>query len=256
MKFLKRLMSKRNNAGFTLVEVVISVALLGILLVSMTMFVGPVLQAATGTKKDIRATILADTVDAFVDRSVKNSRYIAVFDGVAQTGSTQYATDIKNIYESEEYKKLTKFMTEDSNANIYDLRCISINWRMDDRTNEYKYMLAMNKLTDESVYKYEIKEKKQVYDDCFYDGLFPMISIEQVYATDGTTKVPALKIGVDVFSNDAMTDIAISGAGYTELINLSTDSVGDNVLFKSIRTSAADEKSDIYIFYVTRKSFG
>ena len=54
MKYLKRLLSKRNNAGFTLIEVVISVALLGILVLSMTFVVTPVLRAGGTRKKQPR----------------------------------------------------------------------------------------------------------------------------------------------------------------------------------------------------------
>lgn len=257
MKLLKKLMSKRNNAGFTLVEVVISVALLGVLLVSMTLFVGPVLQAAGGAKKDIRASVLAETISAYVDRSVKYSRHVAVFDGAAITGA-QKTTDMNAIYDSDELKKFKEFFEADPDAhfeNIYEIRCIGICWRMDDRTNESKYMLSLGKVGKAGTGRYEILKTTQVFEDCFYDELFPVIKVEAVSSPTDGSKTPAFKMNIDVYSNDAMTDVAMSGAGYTQLINITKDNAEKNLSFKTVRTPASGEKTDTYIFYITRKTF-
>lgn len=253
MKLLKRLMSKRNNAGFTLVEVVISIALLGILLVSMTMFVGPVLSAAAGTKKDIRASILSETIDAYIDRSIKNARYVAVFGGVAISG-TQKTTDMQAIYNSEELKKFKAFFNAD-NEDKYEVRCIGINWTMDDRTNESKYILTLGKVGIGTGDNYVITQTNKVFEDCFYDGLYPKITIEQVVSTEDSSKAPALKSTIEVYTNDSMDTMAISGTGYTQLINVTKDKIDESMFIKTVRTPAASEQTDTYIFYITRSTF-
>ena len=253
MKLLKRLMSKRNNAGFTLVEVIISVALLGVLLASMTLFVGPVLEAAADAKDDIRATVLAETVDAFIDRSVKYSSHVAVFNNVPISGAER-TTRMEAIYNSEELKKFKEYFESDPAAQrdkFYEIRCIGICWRMDDRTNESKFMLSMGKVGKAVSGRYEILDTAQVFEDCFYEDLFPTVNIEKVESTDGGSekKIVALKLNIDVYSNDAMTTKAMTGVGYTQFINENIITVNPDPAEES------DEKTDTYIFYITRKAF-
>lgn len=252
MKFLKRLLSKRNNAGFTLLEVVISVGLMGLLIVSMTIFVTPVLRAAAGTQKDNRATILAETLDSYLNRNIMNSKAVVVFTGVANFASpTQKTTDLNAIYASDELKELTDNLNTNLSrygANSYEIRCIGVNWNTDERTNDQKYMLTLYKIDKAAEDKLRIVDQNEIFEDCFYDGLFPIVEIEQVTNDEGAV-VQALKVNVDVFDNATMSSIVFTGSGYTKLVN------GDFIKTKSVRTPDEGEHADAYIFYVIRKTF-
>ena len=52
MKSMIRLLKKRNKGGFTLVEVVVSVALLAILMGGMMMFIAPIVRNFNDNQKD------------------------------------------------------------------------------------------------------------------------------------------------------------------------------------------------------------
>lgn len=260
MKYLKRLLSKRNNAGFTLLEVVISVALLGILVLSMTFFVTPVLRAADESKGDIRATVLAETVDSYLNKCLTNADRVNVFTGVATKSynETQRNNDLQKIYDSE----LEEIFNRVKENSSYEVRCIIIGWNEDLRTHEHKYMLSIAKLEVGAGDKYTIKEPtNKIFEDCFYDGLFPEITIEQVYAKDGKedpsgTPAPVLKLSIDVYGDEEETDLTASGKGYTDLVNIrnAADGAKNNVKIKPVRTPNSDEAhTDTYIFYCIRK---
>ncbi|MCH5195321.1 MAG: prepilin-type N-terminal cleavage/methylation domain-containing protein [Oscillospiraceae bacterium] len=237
MNYFKRLFSKRNNGGFTLIEVVISVGLLGILLVAMTAFVSPILQASNDTQTDIRANILAETIESYIDRSVKVAKYISIF------------TDVDNkadVLTDPNLTALEGYLTDPS----YEIRCIGINWMDDERTNEQKYMLNLWKVTPGSGNHVDISAPNKVFDECFYEGLFPKVIIEPV------SGAPTIKITLNVYNNDLMTDgnEAMIGDGYIQLLNLmyvESSKVTDYLKIKS--KGGSSEHPDTYIFYVARK---
>ena len=75
-KLIKLLKRRRKNSGFTLVEMVISCGLLGILVVGITLFISPVLQSAASNEVNVRATLLADTVNNYISRTTRGSYYV------------------------------------------------------------------------------------------------------------------------------------------------------------------------------------
>lgn len=260
MKYLKRLLSKRNNAGFTLIEVVISVALLGILVLSMTFVVTPVLRAANEQEGDIRATVLAETIDSYLNKCLTNADRVNVFTGVASKSysETLRNNDLAQIYSSE-LDDMYKKVRENSS---YEMRCIVISWNEDLRTHQHKNMLSVAKLVIGAGDKYTIQEPmNKIFEDCFYDGLYPEITVEQVIAKDGKedpsgTVAPVLKVTIDVYGDEEETDLTANGRGYTDLVNIRnvTDGAAKNVKIKQIRTPNPDEAhSDTYIFYCIRK---
>lgn len=260
MKFLKRLLSKRNNAGFTLLEVVISVGLMGLLVVSMTVFVTPVLKVAAGTQKDNRATLLAETLESYIDRNTKYAEFFAVYTGIARVGSdagnVQRTTDLQNMFADSYLQKFKSFMAD--NSAKYQVRCISVNWQMDKRTNEAKFMLNLNKIEDGVGGEYTIAKTNQVFDDCFYDMLYPTIEIEQVISKTTAQPAAALKINVDVYDSGTMTNYAARGEGYVGMLNVelnASKNPNDRMFFKQVRTPEEGELTDTYIFYITRNTF-
>ncbi len=260
MKFLKRLLSKRNNAGFTLLEVVISVGLMGLLIVSMTVFVTPVLRVAAGNKMDVRATILAETLESYIDRNTKYAEYFAVFTGIARVGTdagdVQRTNDLQSMFAHPDLQKFKSFMAD--NSAKYQVRCISINWQMDKRTNEAKYMMNLNKITDGVGGNYTIEKTNPVFEDCFYESLYPVMNIEQVISKSTAMPAAALKIGVDVYDSGTMTNYAARGEGYVSMLNIELNASmnpNERMFFHEIRTPKDGELTDTYIFYITRNTF-
>lgn len=77
MRSIIRLLKKQNKGGFTLVEVVVSVALLAILMGGMMMFIAPIVRNFNDNQKDQSAqsvaaciTIILFTVFAMRPRSL------------------------------------------------------------------------------------------------------------------------------------------------------------------------------------------
>lgn len=126
MKKLKSLLRRRKkNSGFTLVELVVSCGLLGILVVGVTAFIGPVLKTAGDSEKDVRATLLAQTMDEYVNRSIRDSYYVAIFTNAdrAMVGKTGSISQNENILAMKDFV--------DQNKEVYELKCFSYSWTED-----------------------------------------------------------------------------------------------------------------------------
>lgn len=246
MKFIKRLTSARNKAGFTLVEVIVSMALLGILCVTMTAFVGPILNSSVDTEKDVRATIIAETIDAYINRSLQNAKDVSIYTDVDTTELVQVSNDL------DWFKP--KFGTSALDPNKYEVRCIALKWLEDEKTNQMKYMLTLGKVEKGVSDKYIITQENRIFEDCFYDGVYPDLHIEQVTADDGTN-VSALKLTVDIYTDQQMNSLSLSGEGYTNLININKLAASTDIKLTTVGTPSDGSRTSTYIFYIIRKTF-
>lgn len=278
-KLIKRRLSKRNSGGFTLVEVVISCALLGILIVGVIMFVSPILNSVNSTNKNTRASNVAETVEYYISRSIRNAAYITVL--------TDTDFDEMKSCSSDIIKKIKEY--NDNEGSQYSLKCISIRYAMDSRSQTYKYFIC-NETFDSGVLKTNNGPdlETMVFDPCYFDGIYPEVIFEQVKTKkeveqpDGTkieTEVPAaaVKMTVNIYDSEDMKykdDLIFSGSGYTSLRNidaarqasnsnltfniLDNDNIIDghekelgNLPVKMRETPDADH-NETYIFYVER----
>ena len=128
MKRLKRIthfLACRNKGGFTLSEVIISCALLGILMLGIVMFISPILETVKTTNSSTRASNAAESIEYYISRSIRNAAYIAVFTETnftdVQSKASAVITDLK--------------AKTDSN---YNLKCISKRYAMDEKSQNYK----------------------------------------------------------------------------------------------------------------------
>lgn len=225
---LARLLKKRNNGGFTLVEVVISCALLGILVVGVFSFATPVMSMVSSGRKNANATMLAETIDSYLAGMLKNAKLVEVF----QYTSIERAKDtgtagLKSAAGADEgLNKIDKFMGEGSNASEYEVRCIAISWTDDARAGyegKRKLMLTNNTVDNTKVvnnYNLNITNVSKVFDDVLYDGLYPIIRLENFGPISGTasgssssssssssggsggTWVNGYKILIDIYGDD------------------------------------------------------
>lgn len=284
MRFLSRLSRIRNKSGFTLIEVIVSSVLLGILVLAVVGLITPIMNVVMLNEKNANALMIAEATEAYIDRSIKNSVYVAVF-----TNANIADINASTINEHEALKEMKNFLNDGNNKDIYDLKVIGIRWETDPRVHHNKYMLYNVKPNYDSSFNLvgtATPAVTPVFENCFYDGLFPKFQFEVMpyieYEDDGTTiksvKNVALMTNIEVYSNAAMTALAASGKGYADLVNVRTpainrentyklyhilggnDAKGDAITVNTeLRTEAECEavytasKPETYIFYVTRK---
>lgn len=280
LKKLKRRLMRRNNGGFTLVEVIVSSALLGVLLVGMIMFISPIMQLMQTEQEDSRGSIIGASIEHYISRSVRSTIFIKTFtnatidDATSTTGAIATNPDLQ---------KMLKWCEDSSDR--YEVRCISIRKTADNRrrdesdipTSRYmiyqEYFATGSKVLDKN---YSLP----VFDSCFYGDLYPQVTVKQatneysdnrysdtqIGAPATVEKRPSIEITVDIYDNENLgaTDKIFTGYGLTELFMIAnkdkmTDGDTKNAQIYEDSKARSDEEAetahthDIFIFYVARK---
>lgn len=265
MRIYKRLFGRKPNGGFTLVEMIVSCALLGILAVGITAFVAPVMQTISDSKVNARASLLAETMEGYIRRSTVNSCYVKIF-----TNAKSSDVELNGVVTTDtDLKAMKEFVGKAENKKIYDLRCIGIRW--DTVGNRY---IITNETLSDAAGSVELQPSKtyKVFEDCFYKHLYPEVKFEQVTADVTTTdasgnevtkteKVGALKTTVTVYTEQEHTNgvFTFQGVGYTDYINIRNKNInptGKNVFYeiKSVNPGMVDaDHPQTFIYFVTRK---
>lgn len=274
MKRLKWLLHrKRKNSGFTLVELVISCGLLGILMLGVTAFIGPVLKSVGSNEKNVAATLLAQTMDEYVNRSIRDSYYVAIF----TDASRSQTTDEGSITKKESIQTMKNFVA--SNSDVYELKCMSFVWTEDPQSHEHKYMLMTETvktttcgLITNSETDISKRMPRPVFEYCFYDFLFPLVEIEQLKGKAGAPEdmssadvsdpdfevpVPAIKSTYTISTSSDMSAPVFIGVGYTEFANVraaSDDNKTQKFKFYPVEDmDSGEEHPSTFIYYVARK---
>ncbi len=264
MRIYKRLFGRKPNGGFTLAEMVVSCALLGILAVGITAFVAPVLRSAAEVKVNARASLLAETIEGYIRRSTVNSCYVKIFTNVD-------SEDVKSggvVTTNEDLIEMRKFFDKDDNSKIYDFRCIGICWD----SVENKYILKNETLSTHSGALDLQTESYDVFENCFYKHLYPVVTFEQLSAevtkTDEsgnevttTEKVGAMKTTVTVYTTQDTSGLfTFQGVGYTDYINIRNPNINPTGVYKFYEIEALHESDGVsvtypqtYIYFITRK---
>ena len=103
MKSMIRLLKKRNKGGFTLVEVVVSVALLAILMGGMMMFIAPIVRNFNDNQKDQSAQSVSACINDYIVHSIRYATQVAVF------SNTDYATLMSNSANLDRIKSMNDY---------------------------------------------------------------------------------------------------------------------------------------------------
>lgn len=284
-KKLKKLLSKRNNGGFTMVEVIVSAALLGVLLLGMLAFVSPVLNNIHDNEKNARALNVGSCIEHYISRSLRYANYVAIFQN-AKYDDTQASGDITSPNIPEKIAAMKAFVTSAENIAVYELKCISLKWTMDEKTQEYKYMLYQEGFRTNTA-EIDPAKAKPVFDGCLYDALYPEVKFTMTTNQgdwEGAPTVdpadikvrPSHKIEVNIYDDPGMDfhDLVFVGTGYTEYLNIKSKDNPDDASSPTgkkyriytgvetfLRTDADVEADssiigpgDIYIYYVARKA--
>lgn len=229
MKKILKLLRLKNKGGYTLIEVIISCALLGILITAVVGLISPVMSVIGNNEKNANALMIAEAAEAYIDRSIKNSVYTAIFTNASATDIT---ADAVNKHAA--FVEMKKFLNDGDNKKIYDLHILGIRWLQDPKSHQNKYMLQIvNPDYDTSFgLKSTTLSFTNVFEPCFYDNLYPEISFEVLPYDEHTDKTDpskitatrgaAVKTTIDVYSNSGMTALAASGTAYADFVNIRT----------------------------------
>lgn len=289
MKFI-RILKKRGKSGFTLVEVVISCVLLGILILGVFSVVTPIISGVKSREQSANALMLAEAADLYIKRSIKNSVFVAIFENAKP--DDMKADD--KIVKSKQMEEMLAFINGSDNKDaagrdIYELKCIGIRWKYDAKSQKYKYMITSEKV-DKTTGAVDISTSTSkscdVFETCFYENLYPAFTFEimetAVLGEDGnpTTdpptmqEVPAIKTTINVYRNADMDDLATQTTDYIDLTNISRQQTtgfyklfSKNGILNPDGTYEADtgtalhgddefdatNRPETYIYFVTRK---
>lgn len=268
-KLIWRLKRKRKNSGFTLVEMVISCGLLGILVLGVTLFITPVLKSAASNERNVRASLLAETVNNFISRSTRAACFVQIVTNADRSDAYEGGA----ITENENIKKMLEYTNkrlDQDGKKIYELKCISFTWAEDTQTFEHKYMVMNETFVNSSSAAINMNPIP-MFENCFYDGLFPKFTAEQLEGTDvapgdssadpsdpdDKKPVPALKLTTEVFSDQDMKAPEFIGVGFTEYASIKNPLINPTGELKFYPTQTLDSSNDhstTFIYYVGRRS--
>lgn len=255
---LKRLLKMRNKSGFTLVEVIISSALLGILIMGICMFVTPVLSMISTGQKSARATMLAETIDTYIVGCLKNAKKV----GVIENSSIERMT-MAGAMGTGVWADIIPFMMQSGNSDKYEVRCLGICWvdnqGLDGNQNkprsffgtelniEKKLMLVHCPVDNNFTPGYNNVLKLQtdasgnavqtkVFDDMLYNELYPVVKVDSFLACDASgtvlsTNASGYQITTDVYTDqrcysvtsDAARDkshLSFRGVAFAQCLNM------------------------------------
>ncbi len=272
MKRFINLLKKRNSGGYTLVEVVVATALLGILIVGVLLFMTPVFGMMESNKYASQADRLTTTMETYISKTLRRSLYVKIFTGADDTDATSMTGAIRD---HGDYKELVTFMNTGDNKNKYKLNCLSVRYEVDQnpRNNSegdtaMKYMLYNEKI---NTTHYTLDDAEQlVFDESFYEDLYPTVSIETLKVhfdssgavidplpdgvTPAVTRTPGFIFEIGVFSNESMNDVyrVFTGKSVIECNNIKSAETNPQQKYKIYDTTELTTGKDIYIFYITR----
>lgn len=260
MKKIIRLFRKRRPSGFTLVEMVVSVALLAILLGGMMLFVSPIVRSFNDTKTDLVAENVSVCLQEYITKKVRMANQVAIF---SNTNSSELAT-------KDEYKTRIETLNKNcgtSGVKNFTLQCISFKYNKDDG-HYYLYEESLNESGN------IIGTGKKVFSDSLYSKVYPTIEFKLPLNGDYGTKPEAsmyrddaVQYTIKTYGNSSYTDLIFQGDGIFELrqirVNLEDNkySVGAKQLYNmtmmpetSLTFGEMTEGSrDIFIYYIARK---
>ncbi len=279
MKRLKRLFCRRRNNGFTLVEMIVSLALLAILMGGVMLFMLPIIRSFDDTNRSYTAENAATAVEEYIVRSIRNANQVAIFNYVAPGDLTTDANIAAQITKMNQYCKDING-TAPTGSEKYLLKCISLRYDSSDGKyylcNEQVNMSGNGEIADPSA----ITDSKKVFSDCLYNNMFMTFDISQIRNADynnpeATTKgdefrTDTLSLTVTAYTDAARqnVDMVFQGSGIAELrqikVMVKQDEKNKDSYYMMMQNpsnpdspytyaNAPTDKRDIFIYYVVRR---
>lgn len=211
----KRLLKKRNSAGFTLIEMIVAVLLLGILVVGIMTFASPIFNMMKTNQKSARATMLAEAIDVYITGCLRYAVRAEVFTNADLVDAKDHGMADDS---SGGMLNLTIFMQAGDNASKYEVRCLGITWMDEGSTNKKKLMLTNCLVDPDMGHKLKILDVQKVFDDSMYHNLYPRIEFSTFKLQDNTgaplsDKANGYKITSKIFASPECYNVALGDAG-------------------------------------------
>lgn len=193
LKRMKRLLRLRNKSGFTMVEVIIACALLGILIVGIMGFITPVLTSVRTKEQNARAFMLSEAIDKYIANAIQYAVYVQPITGAIAADTEAEGDELPTVlglkYPTTEYDNselngatysekglndlLTCFNT-DLAGEVFEIKCIGIRWLDVPGENTKKLMLTNEKVNQKTC-ALDTDAAQVVFDAAFYDDLYPIV---------------------------------------------------------------------------------
>lgn len=270
MRAFFRLMKKRRSGGFTLVEMIVAVALIAILLSGMMMFIAPVLRSYNDNLVEDTAQNTTNCVQEYISRKLRNAYRVAIFE------NTSYVNLSANTTYTDAIKSMNEFCVSangTSATKTYELKCMSLKYDdVDKKYYLYNENIDMTKNGQfETKMDGSIKEAEKVFSDCLYKDLYTTYSFAKAkngdYTPGGTKsefREDALQMDFSAYRDTACTSLVFSGSGITEMrqikVMLADDETSKDKY--NVKVEPADPKEfkdmtdgsrDIFIYYIARR---
>lgn len=264
MKSILKLLKKRNSGGFTLVEVIVSTALIAILLAGIMLFISPIIQTFNDTSKSFTAENTATCVDEYITKNIRNASQIAIF---ANTNET----DLQSTYGSQ-IATMNSYCSKINGSasaenKTYLLKCLSLKFDSTDN----RYYLYEEEVDMNAGGALKSGKSTEIYSKALYNGLYLTMDFsipddqtkDESGAVSGAKRKDALQTVIRAYDDETYSDLVFQGTGITELrqikVMLANGGTEANYyikLFPDTIKSFGDTDAgsrDIYIYYVVRQ---
>lgn len=267
MKNIIRILKKRRNGGFTLVEMVVSVALLAVLMVGIIISVAPILRTFNDNSKNLVAENVATCIQNYISLGMRDATNVVV---IGNTNAESIKNNANNIVNN--LKKFCQTKTSEGQY-AYSLSCISLKY--DSADGRYYLYTDELDITQTGEYIDPFVSSTSVFSKCLYKDMYFNMSIEKALDMDKATETPqprlkdTARITINTYSDKGYSNLVFSGNGITEFREIgrelsrkgsqakySFDIYSGTVPVKAdvIDTSTAPaDARDVYIFYTSYK---
>lgn len=260
---MKRLLRKKS--GFTLVEVIIAMAIMAILMGSMMLFFQPLIATINSIDKNERAESLIVTIEDYINRKIRYATQITVIEDIPFV-KVNNDVDVQSA--------LKQMGIQYNTSTDYEIGCISLrkNQFNPSDTNTIGTILCEEKVlvSSDGTLKLDTdnqtpKEKYKVFSDVFYNDSY----CDFIFTDSGGAYTPqfdVLKMRSYVYakSSDALnppegevSSIALSSSStYMTLLNIRINkATNPDYVSKFCNYTGTDSAStlDTYIFFIKRK---
>lgn len=264
MKSIIKLLKKRNSGGFTLVEVIVSVALLAILMGGIMLFISPIIRSFNDNEKDQSAQSIAACINDYIVHNIRYATQVAVF------SNTNYEAIKSDPSYSARIEAMNKYCTDANGGSgsvnrTYELKCISL--RYDDSTDMYYvYNESVNMMEKGAL---DQSKSQMAFSKCFYNDLYMTFELTQPENGDygkienaPLLRNDAIKVNINAYRDPSRKNMVYYGEGVSEFRNIkgmlknkgseSEYNISVAPTVPADFESMTDGSRDIYIYYIKR----
>lgn len=223
MKSIIRLFKRKNSSGFTLVEIVVALALLAVLMAGMMIMITPIVRSFNDTSRDLVAENVSTCVQSYITSSIRNANQIVIF---ANTNDTKLKENGNTVIS--DLKKFCQTKTSDGN-DAYTLKCISLRYDSSDQ-RYYLYTETINTSgSGDTSDPLNAATRTEVFSRCLYNDLYINYDFDKPLDMDKTgeaqqpVREDALQMSVETYADAAYSNLIFAGTGLTELRQIKKD---------------------------------